>query len=95
MGFLGFILMLVILSAIVAFLLAAFIRSNALAIIASIIIAEAIALLVVLGVQSDSPYPETAMLGVSVTAFFGTPIIIVSAIGFTLLARRVFPWKNS
>jgi hypothetical protein len=86
---LAFILIIVCVSAVVAFAMARFIRTNWLCIVSSAIVAESLMVLYGLVVAADSRYPDTALLGVIVTLIFGTPVFIGSTIGFTFLARRL------
>ena len=80
----------VVLSAVVTFVMAKFVRTNWLCIVASAIIAESLMVLYGLSVAADSDYAGTALLGVSVTLIFGTPVFIGTTIGFTFLARRLY-----
>lgn len=93
-NFLAFILVLVVVTAAVCFVVARFIRTNWLCIAASVIIAESLVTLYGLVQAVDSPHAEDVLLGVVVTAMFGTPVVIVSAWGSTFLARKVYRKTN-
>ena len=90
MDFLVFMLMLVGLSAIVSFVTAVVIRSNALCIFASVAITELLAALYFVVRGADSPYPDMVLLAVTCTAIVGTPLLVGSSIGFVFLARRLY-----
>jgi hypothetical protein len=89
-NFLTFILVIVFSTAVVTFVVAAFVRSNGLCVISSAVIAESLLILFLLVQTKDSSYPEDVLLGVNITLLEGTPVFVVSAIGFTFLARRVY-----
>ena len=90
MEFLLFILILIVLSAIVSFGLAIFIRSNLLCIIASIMICELLTTLFGLLQAAQSHDGYDALLGVNITIIIDIPIFIGTVIVFTFLARRIY-----
>ena len=89
MDFILFVLVLVTLNAVVTFGTAAFIRSNALCIFAGVAVTELLAALYIVIGGADTPFPDMLLVGVSCIAIVGTPVLIVSAMGFVLLARRL------
>jgi hypothetical protein len=91
MDFLLFIVFLVVVNGVVSFALAAFVRTKGLCIIASTIITELAAALVFAAEGRKSPYPEDSiLLPASCIALVGTPVLLVSSVGFTFLASRVY-----
>jgi hypothetical protein len=89
-NFFAFILTLVIVTAVVSFIAAAFIRSSSLCVIASAVIAELLFVLFAVSSAADSPHPEDVLLFVNITLIIGTPVFIGSAVAFTFLARRLY-----
>ena len=94
MGFLVYILLLIGITAVVSFIIAAFIRSNLLSIIASAVTAESLVVLYGLHAAASSPDVHDVLLAVNITLMVCTPVFIGAAVGFTLLARRVYK-RNS
>jgi hypothetical protein len=86
----AFILILVFVTAVVSFAAAALIRSNSLCIVASAVIAELLFILYALVQAADSPHAEDVLLGVNMTLMVGTPVFVLSALGSTFLARKVY-----
>ena len=97
MGWLIYILTMTGVTAVVSFVMASLFRSTGLCILASAITAEALVVLYFLIQAVDSRHPEDVLLGVNITVMFFTPVFIISAVGFTLLARlayRKLKWKH-
>jgi hypothetical protein len=90
MGFLAFILVLIAFTGVVSFVMAALLRSNALCMIVSAVIAEALVVLYGLVQAGHSSDVYDVLLAVNITLIIGTPVFIIAAIGFTLLARRLY-----
>jgi len=90
MGFLTYILLLIGLTGVVSFVIAAFIRSNALCMIASAVTAELLVILYGLHAAAGSPDAHDVLLAVNITWMVCTPVFIGAAVGFTLLARRLY-----
>jgi hypothetical protein len=85
------ILFLVVLNGGVSFAMTAFVRSNALCIIASTIISEMLIGLCIVTLGDDSQHPEdNVLLAMSVIVIFGTPVILGTSAGFMFLARRFY-----
>jgi hypothetical protein len=94
MGFLLFILGLVIVNALVSFALAGFVRAKGLCILASVIITELAAALVFASQGRNSAHPEDAiLLPATCVVLIGTPVLVVSSVGFTFLAWRLYKRK--
>jgi hypothetical protein len=55
--------------------------------VGSVIITELILGLFFLVMGKDSPYPDMVLLAVNIVAMIGTPVIVVSSLGFVFLAR--------
>jgi len=89
MGFILFILMLVVLNAAVSFGIATFVHSKLLCVFASVVITELLAALYFVR-GADSPYPDMVLLAVNCTVIFGTPVLVGSTIGFVFLAKRLY-----
>lgn len=87
MEFVFLILVLVASSAAISFAMAALIRSNGLCIVASVIITELLLDLYIVISGADSRYPDMVRLAVNIVAIIGTPVIVVSTIGFVVLER--------
>jgi len=90
MGFLAYILLLAAFTGVVSFVMAALLRSNGLCMIASAAITESLIIFYMLKQAAHSPDVHDILLAANITLIVGTPIFIVSAVGFTLLARRVY-----
>lgn len=90
MGFITFILTIVIVTEVISFGAAALIRSNTLSIVASAVIAELLFVLYLLVLAAESPHAEDLLLGANITVLVGTPIFIGAAVGSTFLARRLY-----
>ena len=90
MGFFVYILLLTGLTGVVSFVVAAFIRSNLLAIIASAVTAESLVILYGLHAAAGSPDAPDVLLAVNITWMLCTPLFIGAAAAFTLLARRLY-----
>jgi predicted MFS family arabinose efflux permease len=95
MGFLAFILFLIVFAAVVTFVAAAFIRSNTLCIVASALIAELVLVLYWLTKAADSPDAHDGLLAVNITVMFFTPVFFGAAAGSTFLARRCYRKKSA
>ncbi len=93
-SFITFILTLVVVTAVVTLVAASLIRSNSLCTSASAVIAELLFILYGLVQAADSLHPEDVLLGVNVILIVGTPVFILSALGFTFLARRLYRKTN-
>jgi len=90
MDFITFILTVMFVTGVVSFALAALIRTSWLCIVASAVIAELLYMLYILAQVSSFPYPEDLLLGVNITLAIGTPVFVLSAVGFTFLARWIY-----
>jgi hypothetical protein len=90
MDFLAFIGKLAIATAFVSFAMAAFVRSTALCVVGSAVITFLGMELLILSAAPSSPHPEEIMLGFNMVAMVGTPVFLISAGCFVLLAKRVY-----
>jgi len=90
MGWFTLILMILVITAVVSFVMAAVLRSTGLCMLASAVISEGLLVLYWATQAASSPYPEDVLLGVSIVVMIFTPAFILSAVGSTLLARRVY-----
>ena len=90
MEFFKLLLAWIVSSAIISFVLAVAIRSNALCILGSAVITEMSLDLLVLAQGQNWAYPDMVLLAVNINAIVGTPVIVASSIGAVLLARRLY-----
>lgn len=90
MGYLGYILLLVGITGVVSFVIAFFIHSNLLSIIASAATAELLVVIFTLYAAAGSPDAHDFLLAVNLTWMVFTPVFIGAAVAFTFLARRLY-----
>jgi len=95
MEFIGFIMLVVALNAIVTLAIASFVRSTVLAVIASTAITEMLVAIYILTQAKHSPDAADVISAANIVAILTTPLILGTSYGFVFCLRRLLRKRSS